>query len=143
MDKFNQWVLGAASLAVLGTAAAEEGSLTVRATGFKQDSGQAVAKLFEPGDDVLGHGHLQVSAAISSGQAVLEFASLPAGRYAVVVFHDENGNGVIDHNLLRLPSEPLGFSNGFALGLVSGLPSFDKLAFQHASVPQTLELTVK
>ena len=143
MDKVKHYLFGALSIALIGTAAAEDGALTIQASGFKHGNGQAVAKLFQPGDDVLGRGRQQVSAAISNGQAVLEFAGLPTGRYAVVVFHDENGNGVIDHNVLRLPSEPLGFSNGFILGLVSGLPSFDKLAFQHASVPQTLEIVVK
>ena len=55
---------------------------------------------------------------------------LPAGPYAVVVVHDVNANGEIDHTLLRLPAEPLGFSRGFRLGLLSGMPTFEKLSFE-------------
>jgi len=37
---------------------------------------------------------------------------LPApGRYAVVMFHDANGNGVLDQGPLGIPTEGFGFSN--------------------------------
>ena len=41
------------------------------------------------------------------------FAGLAAGRYAVLVFHDENGNGELDVNFLGIPREPLGFSRRY------------------------------
>ena len=37
--------------------------------------------------------------------------ALPPGRYAVQVFHDENGNGELDANFVGMPKEPWGFSN--------------------------------
>ena len=37
---------------------------------------------------------------------------LPAGRYAVRLFHDANGNGELDSNMLGIPKEGYGFSNG-------------------------------
>lgn len=43
--------------------------------------------------------------------------SLPSGKYAIAVFHDKNGNGKMDKNLLGIPTESFGFSNnrmGFA-----------------------------
>ena len=97
------------------------GSLTVHAVGFSHTRGQAIAKLFLPGDDVLGPGRWQQSASIKDGAATFRFEGLPAASYALVVFHDENGNGIIDHGLLG-PSEPIGFSGGFALGVLSGFP---------------------
>ncbi len=36
---------------------------------------------------------------------------LPAGDYAVKLFHDANDNGEMDSNLLGLPQEGYGFSN--------------------------------
>jgi uncharacterized protein (DUF2141 family) len=36
---------------------------------------------------------------------------LPAGRYAVRLFHDTNGNGELDVNMLGIPREAYGFSN--------------------------------
>jgi uncharacterized protein (DUF2141 family) len=44
------------------------------------------------------------------GSVQVRFPGLPAGRYAVAVFHDRNGNGVLDTNLLGIPSEPAAFS---------------------------------
>jgi uncharacterized protein (DUF2141 family) len=51
---------------------------------------------------------------------------LPPGRYALAVFHDLNDNGKLDTNLLSMPTEPWGFSNG-AVGNF-GPPSFDQAA---------------
>ncbi len=101
-----------------------------------------MAKLYAPGDNVLGAGHWQVRTPIDGNTAVLRFEGLPAGRYAAVVFHDENDNGVIDHGLLG-PSEPLGFSGGFVLRLVSGRPDFERLKFDFKPPTQTLELQVR
>jgi uncharacterized protein (DUF2141 family) len=39
------------------------------------------------------------------------FADLPRGDYAVILFHDENGNGKLDMNFWGVPTEPYGFSN--------------------------------
>jgi uncharacterized protein (DUF2141 family) len=38
------------------------------------------------------------------------FKSVPAGDYAVFVFHDENNNGVLDTGLIKRPLEALGYS---------------------------------
>jgi uncharacterized protein (DUF2141 family) len=48
---------------------------------------------------------------------------LPAGDYAVIVFHDVNGNGKLDKNAFGIPTEPYGFSND-AQGIL-GPPSFE------------------
>jgi len=118
------------------------GDLTLHATGFKHARGHAVAKLYAPGDNVLGAGHWQMRAPIDGNTAVLRFEDLPPGHYAAVVFHDENDNGVIDHGLLG-PSEPIGFSGGFMLNLLSGRPDFERLKFNFKPPAQTLELQVR
>jgi len=129
--------------AAAGPAAGQgDGGLTVHAVGFPHTRGQAIAKLFRPGDDVLGPGRWQQSTSIKDGAATFRFEGLPAGAYAVVVFHDENGNGIIDHGLLG-PSEPIGFSGGFALGVLSGFPSFEKLKFEFKQPAQTLEIKLR
>lgn len=144
MRESKRMLLGVAASLLLNSAMAEESpALLVNATGFRHTQGEAIAKLFEAGDVVTGPGRQQLAAVINDGQARLAFARLPPGQYAIVVFHDENSNGQIDHNALRMPAEPLGFSNGYALGLFSGLPTFEKLAFRHGAAPQILEIAVK
>lgn len=118
------------------------GDLTIHATGFTHAGGHAIAKLFAPGDNVLGPGRWQASMPVEAGTAVFRFKELPAGRYALVVFHDENDNGIIDHGVLG-PSEPLGFSGGFRLSLVSGRPDFERLKFDFKPPTQRLELQVQ
>lgn len=39
------------------------------------------------------------------------FKDLAPGNYAVMVSHDENGNGKLDSNLVGIPTEGYGFSN--------------------------------
>lgn len=122
--------------------ASERGTLMLRASGFAHVGGVAVAKLFVPSDDVLGPGRWQQSAATERGAAAFRFEGLATGTYAAVVFHDENGNGVIDHGLLG-PSEALGFSGGFVLGLFSGRPDFERLKFDFKPPAQELDVRVR
>lgn len=51
---------------------------------------------------------------------------VPAGQYALLVYHDENGNGQLDRNFIGIPKEPIGLSNGYR---PKGPPSFSKAAF--------------
>ena len=124
-------------------AAPDTATLSVHVTGFTHERGHVIAKLYAQGDDVLGPGRWTAKAAIHGNESTLQWPKLSHGRYAVVVFHDENDNGTLDHNLLRLPAEPLGFSNGFALSWRSGMPSFEKLQFEVTRPAQTIEVRVK
>jgi uncharacterized protein (DUF2141 family) len=124
-------------------AAPDSNGLVVEASGFKNDSGHAIAKLFIAGDDVIKRGRQEVSGTIRNGRSTLTFPTAPPGEYAVVVFHDANDNGTIDHNLIGFPKEALGFSNGFAWSLTKGLPSFEKLRFTHGAALQTITIKVE
>ena len=117
--------------------------IIVHVNGFTHARGQAIANLFREGDDVFGKPYVRVVANIQQNTATLVFPSLPQGSYAVTVFHDANGNNDLDHNFLRFPAEPLGFSNGFKLSLFSGMPSFEKLRFSFGSDFQPLEISAK
>ena len=50
---------------------------------------------------------------VEAGRALAEF-ELPAGEYAIVAFHDLDGDEDFDRNLIGIPAEPYGFSNGAA-----------------------------
>lgn len=51
---------------------------------------------------------LRANAAMKSA---VVFTNLDPGQYAIILFHDENGNGKLDSNALGMPTEPYGFSN--------------------------------
>jgi uncharacterized protein (DUF2141 family) len=55
------------------------------------------------------------------------FDDLPPGRYAIKLYHDANGNGELDTNMMGLPTEAYGFSGE---GGSMGPPPFEKAAFE-------------
>lgn len=61
-------------------------------------------------------------------KADIVFTNLRPGRYAVIAFHDENGNGKLDKNFWGVPTEPYGFSNDAHANL--GPPSFEDAAIR-------------
>lgn len=56
----------------------------------------------------------------------LDFGHIPPGRYAISMFHDENGNGRLDKRLM-MPREGYGFSRNAPVRF--GPPSFASAAF--------------
>ena len=75
---------------------------------------------------------------IRDKQARCDFEDIPPGTYALSVVHDENMNGKLDMNWLRIPKEGYGFSND-AKALL-GAPSFEAASFSYDG--QNLELTI-
>jgi uncharacterized protein (DUF2141 family) len=64
----------------------------------------------------------------SKGDLKIVIHDLPAGKYAIASYHDENGNGKLDTNALGIPEEGYGFSND-ARGMF-GPPNFSEAAFE-------------
>ena len=64
---------------------------------------------------------------IENGSSRVTFHQLPAGKYAVNIFHDENMDGKIEKGFI-LPEEGIGFSNYTKIGL-GNKPNFKKASF--------------
>lgn len=114
--------------------------LNVYAENFKTDNGQAVANLFLKGESLKKKPAHQLVSKIVDGKTVFEFTNLPYGDYAVIVFHDKNANGDLDHSW-GMPSEPIGYSNDWSFSLFTGMPTFEKLKFNYSQ--QNNSITVK
>jgi uncharacterized protein (DUF2141 family) len=120
------------------------GILQVQVSGFEHERGQVVAKLFRRGDGApKGPGFRKLVQRIQKRRAVLVFRDLAYDSYAVFLFHDENANGKVDHNVLGLPKEPLGFSGGFRMSLLSGVPDFEDLKFEFTRKTGAIAITVE
>ena len=65
------------------------------------------------------------------GSVVLHIPDLPAGEYALAIFHDENDNGKLDTNWLGIPKEKVAFSHGKMKTF--GPPKFKECAFMMSS----------
>jgi uncharacterized protein (DUF2141 family) len=100
--------------------------LTLRVEGVRSGEGQLRAQLLvrkQPAaaPDTVG---FVVEPALA-GIVTLTFRDLPAGDYAVQLFHDENGNGKVDLNLAGVPTEGFGFSN--VAQVRGGIPAFEQM----------------
>lgn len=130
-----------ALLIALNGYAQESGTLIIKAADFKNSDGVAMINLFREQDDIPKKPFMTAKAKVINGQAEFAFKNLPFASYAAIVWHDENNNGILDHNIL--PSEPLGCSNSWRVSLFSGMPTFKKLRFEFSSVHNTIEIGIK
>jgi len=64
---------------------------------------------------------------ITEGKSSITFNYLEPGDYAIKFFHDENGNGQMETNIMGLPTEGYGFSNNATSFL--GPPDFEDMLF--------------
>ncbi len=79
-------------------------------------------------------------AAPSGDTARFVFKDLPAGDYAVMVSHDENGNGRLDTNVLGMPVEGYGFSNN---PNVMRKPTFDEARIALPAAGAAIDVTLR
>lgn len=73
-------------------------------------------------------------------KATCTFPQATAGRYAVAVFHDVDGDQKLDTNLLGIPRESVGASNNAKGSL--GPPKFRDAAFNYRPPGVTLSISV-
>ena len=87
--------------------------LTMHVTNICEVKGDLYWKIFNSAESYQSDTQ-PVMAGISQVQADslrLTLHDVPTGQYAIKLFHDANGNGEMDSNLLGIPSEGYGFSN--------------------------------
>ena len=100
------------------------GTVTVTVTGAESDDGRLVVLLWNDDDGFpqdAEKAYRRVEADLEDGRARVRIADVPAGRYAVMAFHDADGDGEVKTNLLGMPRE------GIALSRWSGgRPSFER-----------------
>jgi uncharacterized protein (DUF2141 family) len=133
-------VFGATFVAMAGLlagTAAGAADLVVEVPNPRSDDGTVIAGLHD------GQTSFDNDAAIAreraparTGGVRLVFAGLPPGRYAVVLYHDENDNRRIDRNFLGIPREGYGFSNNIR-PLLSA-PTFEQMAVTVGDEPAGL-----
>lgn len=77
------------------------------------------------------------SAPVEQGVSSVIFESVPEGAYAIICFHDENGNGKMDFQENGMPKESFGTSNN---ALNFGPPQFENSKFEVKNEDLTLEI---
>ena len=147
MSKTAAFTAAAVALMVsgLGMVPASAGDITIKLQGLRNESGRVYLALFSPDKGapfpeeegmILGGWRLA-----STKTLAVTYHGLPDGKYAVTAFHDENGNGEMDFNVLGIPIEGYGFSND-AAGFM-GPPKFDQAAVTVGKRAGSTTLTMK
>src|SRR5687768_11610992 len=122
--------VAAALLAPAGGSTQESAArLEVTVRGFRSADGTLAIALFDNAAhfDARTHAIRKAYLTIDKREARWVIGPLPPGDYAVLAYHDENGNGQIDLRPLGIPKEPLAVSNG--AGRLLGPPRFDDAKF--------------
>jgi len=115
--------------AIFAAGAAHAGDLNVAVSLPPERQGTVLAAVFDKAEGFPRGTPLRTGMVQSvQGKAMLVFAGLPTGDYAVSAFLDENSNIRLDANVFGVPTEPYGFSRN-ARNLV-GPPAFADAAFR-------------
>ncbi|SNY95247.1 DUF2141 domain-containing protein [Flagellimonas pacifica] len=78
------------------------------------------------------------SAEAEKGMVTLRIENIPAGEYALAVFHDENANDKLDTNWLGIPKEKVAFSK--AKMHTFGPPKYKECVF---SIDSDYEISIE
>lgn len=135
-------VIGALAL----TSRTEAAELTVTITDFRNTQGHLLLSIVD--SEAGWNGQAKPVAAekwvvaekAADGKSLQAKFSLPAGKYAVQVLHDENDNGTIDFNSMGIPTEGHGTSNN---PVVQRRPHFSEAVFELTDAPTTISIRLQ
>jgi uncharacterized protein (DUF2141 family) len=122
---------GEVSQAPTNTCPSEGKPIHVHVHGIKNAAGAVKAVLYGPDPKsflVKGEKADKQREPAQEGSMTLCVAAPKEGKYAVVVYHDENDNRKFDRNWIGLPIEGFGVSNNPSLFLVA--PNFEESSFE-------------
>ncbi len=106
-----------------------DSKIVITITGIANPIGIMRIGLYNSEENFLRRSFQGKSVEVHDGEIKQVFENIPAGRYAISIFHDQNSNGKLDSNLFRIPKEPYGFSNNPSTTF--GPPDFERASFIH------------
>ncbi len=129
--------LGISALALAG--AGQAADLVVAVDGVRAADGQVKLMLFdrEEGFRKEDQARQVLTVPATSAGVAATFAGLPPGRYAVIAYHDENGDGKLNLRFGMFPKEGYGLSNNPRL---SGPPKFRDAAFELGEAGRRIDI---
>ena len=100
-------------------------ALAITVENVKTDQGQIYVALYNKAETFLKSSKYYKAQKFpaTAGKTVCNFGDIPAGSYAISIYHDVNSSKKLDTNWMGIPSEPYGFAND-AKGFL-GPPKFE------------------
>ena len=140
MNRLHTIILTIGFTSVLAHAA----DLTITVKGVRSADGAIFLAVYDSDKSFMKVPQAKTTRRIDAGKGDLKIVihDLPAGKYAIAGYHDENGNGKLDTNALGIPEEGYGFSND-ARGML-GPPTFSEAAFEFdAKTDKTIAFSIQ
>lgn len=86
-------------------------NIIVNMTNFDSNDGKVLVGLYDSEANWLSKRIKGDIATLENKTCKVVFKNVPAGTYAISIFHDENDNNKLDTNFLGIPKEDTGSSN--------------------------------
>lgn len=138
LHRFLAASLGAVALG-FGAGPTEAATLTVQLTRVASDQGTLNVAVYDSEQSFRKTVTRGVRVPARTGSVSVEIDDLPAGDYAVMVFHDLDDDGELATNLLGIPKEPWGGSlQGRS---VFGAPGWKDVRFELPETGTSIEIS--
>lgn len=123
------------SVAGMAIAQSDESRLLVTLQNVRDSTGDLRVSLYREAETFRKEDRAvkRISVPATKGDVPLVFETLPAGRYAIMAYHDDNADGKLNLRFGMFPTEGYGLSNNPE---VMGPPKFADSAFDVAG-PET------
>lgn len=121
----NMYTLLLSLLLFVGFVPSEAPQLTIKIENIEVLKGDIRIGVFNTSESFLKQGFTfrKYKIAVKNTTETIIINDLPKGEYAFLLYHDKNGDGEMNRNLLGIPKEAFGFSNNVK-------PKFSKPTFE-------------
>jgi uncharacterized protein (DUF2141 family) len=119
----NKLLLIPAGLTFFSSSLFSQFTLKIEITDIRNNTGKIMLEVLDEKEKVIN----QQMADIKDNRGAFIIGNLPAGRFAVRFYHDENLNQKMETNMFGKPTEGYGFSNNVSEKF--GMPPFEKWLF--------------
>jgi uncharacterized protein (DUF2141 family) len=126
---------------LMGAAAAPTGVLQVQISNVRNAKGNVHIDICPEARFLKDNCPYSGNAPSRPGVTIITVRGIPAGRYAIQAFHDENSNGDVDRGLFGMPKEGVGFSNDAKISF--GPPKFADAVFAFDGNSKTIQLKMR
>jgi uncharacterized protein (DUF2141 family) len=115
--------------AILGSIGLLGADITVEVSNIKNANGKLAIAIFNSSESFLDNTKMfrNKPLKITDEKMSYIFKNIPNGTYAVVAFHDENDNGIMDRSIIGFPIEKPAISN---IPTLTAPPSFEEAKFE-------------
>ena len=120
----NKLLLIPAGLTFFSSSLFSQFTLKIEITDIRNNTGKIMLEVLDEKEKVIN----QQMADIKDNRGSFIIGNLPAGRFAVRFYHDENLNQKMETNMFGKPTEGYGFSNNVSEKF--GMPPFEKWLFE-------------